>query len=262
MRIAIGIEYDGTGFAGWQRQLHGNTVQNVLEQALTQIAGHPVKVQAAGRTDAGVHAMQQVAHFDTQAERPLTAWVRGVNRYLPPSVAVLWAHAVDDRFHARFSASARAYSYFLLNQPVRPALCSGRIGWCFHPLEIEPMRLAAATLLGHHDFSSFRAAECQAKTPVKTLSKLTIDQDNNLLRFDFCADAFLHHMVRNIVGALVYVGKGRLSLPEFTTMVDARNRLLAPPTFMPDGLYLTGVEYPAEYGLPNAVVPVRLTTCR
>lgn len=262
MRIAIGIEYNGTGFAGWQRQPHGNTIQNVLEQALTQIAGHPLTVQAAGRTDAGVHAAQQVAHFDTLAKRPMTAWVRGVNSYLPSGIAVLWARAVDDGFHARFSASARAYSYFLLNHPVRPALLSGRVGWHFQPLDVALMQQAALSLLGRHDFSSFRAAECQAKSPVKNLSQLDISRQGDLFRFDFRADAFLHHMVRNIVGALVYVGKGTLSLADFDALIDARSRILAPPTFMPDGLYLTGVEYPAEYGLPGEVVPVGLVGCR
>lgn len=262
MRIAIGIEYNGTGFAGWQRQPHGNTIQNALEQALTQIAGHPLTVQAAGRTDAGVHAAQQVAHFDTQAKRPLTAWVRGVNSYLPSSIAILWARAVDDRFHARFSACARSYSYYLLNHPVRPALLSGRVGWHFQPLDVTLMRQAAHRLLGKHDFSSFRAAECQAKSPVKNLSHLDITQQGDLLRFDFRADAFLHHMVRNIVGALVYVGKGTLSLADFSTLIDARSRILAPPTFMPDGLYLTEVEYPAEYGLLEDIAPIRLIGSR
>lgn len=262
MRVVIGIEYDGTSFAGWQRQPHGNTIQDALEYALMRISGHSVPVHAAGRTDAGVHAILQIAHFDVSVERPLSAWVRGVNSHLPKSIAVQWARPVSDDFHARFSAISRSYSYFLLIHAVRPALLNNRVGWHFQQLNIELMRQAAGFLLGRHDFSSFRAAECQAKSPVKSLYQLNIYLDNGLLRFDFCADAFLHHMVRNIVGALVYVGKGSLSLERFTHLIDARSRKLAPPTFMPDGLYLTGVEYPLEYGLPVDTIPISLMNCR
>ncbi|KZE35276.1 tRNA pseudouridine(38-40) synthase TruA [Crenobacter luteus] len=259
MRIALGIEYDGRRFAGWQSQPHGNTVQDALERALGQIAGAKVGVIAAGRTDAGVHASQQVVHFDAPLERPLNAWVRGVNRFLPPEVAVLWARPVSDDFHARFSAFSRSYSYFLLNHPVRPALSAGRVGWYHSPLDVAAMREAAGLLIGRHDFSSFRAAECQAKNPVKQLSRLDIVAAGGLIRFDFSADAFLHHMVRNIVGALVYVGKGSLSAQGLAELLAARERRLAPPTFMPDGLFLTGVGYPAEFGLPACADSARLT---
>ncbi|MCG8994592.1 tRNA pseudouridine(38-40) synthase TruA [Laribacter hongkongensis] len=252
MRIALGLEYDGRGFAGWQRQPDQDTVQGALEGALSQIAGHPVSVLAAGRTDAGVHASQQVVHFDTGVERPLTAWVRGVNRFLPPGVAVLWVQPVADDFHARFSACSRSYSYYLMNHPVRPALGAGRVGWFHAPLDVPAMQAAAGLLLGQHDFSSFRAAECQAKTPVKTLARFDISEHDGLIRFDLQADAFLHHMVRNLVGALVYVGKGAHAPEWMAGLLAARDRTQAPPTFMPDGLYLTAVGYPSHFGLPAA----------
>jgi tRNA pseudouridine38-40 synthase len=259
MRIALGIEYDGRAFAGWQTQPHGNTVQDVLEKALSRIAGSPVATVAAGRTDAGVHALQQVAHFDCDASRPASAWVRGVNSHLPHSVSVLWARPVAPAFHARFSAFSRSYSYFLLAHAVRPALNAGRVGWYHRPLDLAAMRLAAERLLGSHDFSSFRAAECQAKSPVKHLQRLAISERQGLLRFDLLADAFLHHMVRNIVGALVYVGKGALDAEQMGALLAARDRTAAPPTFMADGLYLTGVGYPDEFGLAAQAEPCRLT---
>jgi tRNA pseudouridine38-40 synthase len=256
--MALAVEYDGRTLAGWQSQPHGNTVQDKLEAALSAIAGQPVSTIAAGRTDAGVHAMMQVVHFDAPVERPLTAWVRGVNSHLPPSVAVLWAHPVSDAFHARFSAFSRSYSYFLLAHPVRPALAAGKIGWFHQPLDVAAMREAGRMLLGEHDFSSFRAAECQAKSPVKQLTRFELAEQGGLLRFDLSANAFLHHMVRNIVGALVYVGKGALSVDDFAALLDARDRTFAPPTFMPDGLYLTGVGYPDEFGLATRADPARL----
>ena len=255
MRIALGLEYDGRGFAGWQRQPDLDTVQGALEGALSQIAGHPVGVLAAGRTDAGVHASQQVVHFDTGVERPLTAWVRGVNRFLPPGVAVLWAQPVADDFHARFSACSRSYSYYLMNHPVRPALGAGRVGWFHAPLDVPAMQAAAGLLLGQHDFSSFRASACQAKSPVKTMYQVSLKGTPQLMTLDLHGNAFLHHMVRNIVGALVYVGNGRISVADFADLLAARSRLLAPPTFMPDGLYLTGVDYPPQWQVPTPPPP-------
>ncbi|UXY13735.1 tRNA pseudouridine(38-40) synthase TruA [Chitiniphilus purpureus] len=251
MKYALAIEYDGRAFCGWQVQPDQPTVQAALEEALARMAGHPVRVHAAGRTDTGVHATGQIAHFDTEAVRPLTAWVRGVNRFLPPGVAVLRAMPVPDDFHARFSACARHYRYLLLNHPVRPALMAGRIGWMHQPLALEPLHAAAALLLGRHDFSSFRAAECQAKTPVKTLHRLEIQRQGHLLVFDFAADAFLHHMVRNMMGALLHVAKGNCPPEWIAALLAARDRALAPPTFMPDGLYLAGVSYPAHFGLDS-----------
>lgn len=251
MRIALGLEYDGAGFQGWQSQPGGNTVQDMLEQALTHIAGAPVRVICAGRTDAGVHGLAQIVHFDTEVERQMTAWVRGANAHLPPGVAVQWAVPVADEFHARFAARSRAYRYVLLNRSVRPALLSGKVGWCHRPLDLTAMQAAAVCLVGEHDFSAFRAAGCQAKSPVKSLYHMEIARDGDLLLFDFRANAFLHHMVRNLVGALVYVGMGRMPIDWLEHLLAAKDRSLAAPTFAPDGLYLVDVEYAPDWGLPR-----------
>lgn len=250
MRFALGVEYDGADFSGWQSQPGGNTVQDALEKALAVIAAAPVRVVCAGRTDAGVHALGQVVHFDCPVERSPTAWVRGVNAHLPPQVAVRWALRVADDFHARFSARGRSYRYVLLNRSTRPGLLSGKVGWCHRPLDLEAMRAATACLIGEHDFSSFRAAECQAKSPVKTMYGFEIVRDGDLIRFDCSANAFLHHMVRNLVGALVYVGMGRQPVGWMAELLALRDRRVAAPTFSPHGLYLTGVAYDACWGLP------------
>lgn len=252
IRIALGVEYCGAGFAGWQSQPHGNTVQDVLEAALARIAGVPVRVQCAGRTDAGVHALMQVVHFDVEAQRPLTAWVRGTNAWLPDTVAVRWAAPVDAAFHARFCAEARHYRYVLFNSPVRPALASGRCGWYHRPLEAEAMREAARVLLGEHDFSAFRAAECQAKSPIKVLQRADIARHGDYFVFDFRATAFLHHMVRNMVGALVMIGKGARDAAWLADLLASRDRTLAPPTFSPAGLYFAGAHYDERWRLPEA----------
>jgi tRNA pseudouridine38-40 synthase len=251
MRIAIGLEYDGAAFSGWQSQPSGNTVQDVLEEALGRIAGGRIQVACAGRTDAAVHALAQVAHFDATVERPLSAWVRGVNTHLPSAVAVNWAAAVPEDFHARFCAEARSYRYLLLNRPARPGLQAGKVGWCHQPLDVEAMQEAAACLLGEHDFSSFRAAECQAKSPVKTMHEFSVRRDGNLVVFACRANAFLHHMVRNLVGALVYVGMGRHPPGWLAELLAARDRRMGAPTFDPAGLYLVGVEYDARWGIPS-----------
>ncbi|MBI2312556.1 MAG: tRNA pseudouridine(38-40) synthase TruA [Betaproteobacteria bacterium] len=251
MRIALGLEYDGSRFCGWQSQPSGCSVQDALEAALSRIAGSDVRVTSAGRTDSGVHALTQVVHFDTGANRPLSAWVRGVNAQLPGSVAALWAREVAADFHARFSARSRTYYYLLLNRPVRPGLGQRRVGWFHLPLELERMQEAARPLLGSHDFSAFRAAECQAKSPVKDLYRADISRQGELFVFEFRANAFLHHMVRNIVGCLVYVGKGRYPVEWVRQLLEQRDRTLAAPTFAPDGLYLAGIEYDAAWGVPR-----------
>jgi tRNA pseudouridine38-40 synthase len=251
MRIALGLEYDGSGFAGWQAQAHRNTVQDVLEHALGAIADGPIRTVCSGRTDAGVHALGQVAHFDTEVVRPDTAWVRGVNAHLPSTVAVRWACPVSDGFHARFSARARSYRYLLLNRPVRPALLHDRVGWFHGPLDIEAMRSAIDCLLGEHDFSAFRAAECQAKSPVKSMQSVSIQRDNDLIVFEFTANAFLHHMVRNLVGAFVFIGKGRERPAWMAEVLASRDRRRAAPTFDAAGLYFLGPEYEAEWRLPD-----------
>ncbi len=248
-RFALAVEYDGQAFNGWQIQPDRQTVQGVMEQAVGKMAGHPLRVHAAGRTDAGVHATRQIVHFDTDANRPVTAWVRGVNSFLPAGVSVLWAQEVPEHFHSRFVATARHYRYLLLQHPIRPSLLAGKVGWLHQPVSIEAMQAASAYLLGEHDFSSFRAAECQALSPVKQMLRVEIGQQANMLYFDFSATAFLHHMVRNIMGALLHIGKGNESPDWMAWLLAQQNRAVAPPTFMPDGLYLTGVSYPAEFGL-------------
>lgn len=251
MRIALGLEYDGSGFCGWQSQPGGCGAQDHLEAAIAQVAGHPVTTYAAGRTDAGVHALTQVVHFNTEAQRPSTAWVRGVNAFLPAGLRVLWAQPVADDFHARFSAFSRSYQYLLINRPVAPAVMSGKAGWFHLPLDVEAMRQAATYLVGEQDFSAFRAAECQAKSPVKTMHRAEVQHSGDCLLFDFSASAFLHHQVRNMVGALVYIGKGAYPPEWMAELLASRNRTLAPPTFAPGGLYLVGVGYDAAWGLPE-----------
>ena len=251
MRIALGVEYDGRPYLGWQSQPVGATVQHSLQQALSRIADAPVSVVAAGRTDAGVHALEQVVHFDSTVQRPLSAWVRGVNSELPDSIAVRWAHVVPDEFHARFSAQARSYRYLLINRSVRSAVHAGRVGWFHLPLDIVAMQEAAQCLLGEHDFSAFRAAECQAKSPVKCMNSIDIYMEGEMLVFDFSANAFLHHMVRNLVGCLVYVGKGKHPPHWLEQVLAGRIRRFAAPTFAPDGLYLRRIQYDAQWGLPQ-----------
>jgi tRNA pseudouridine38-40 synthase len=225
-------------------------VQDALEAALAGIADANVSTTAAGRTDRGVHARMQVAHFDTDASRPSSAWVRGVNALLPDAVAVLWSHPVDDEFHARYSARSRTYRYELLNRPVRAALSAHRSGWFHGSLELEKMRAAAALLVGEHDFSAFRSSECQAKTPVRTLHALQIEKHGELIHFVVRANAFLHHMVRNLIGTLVYVGSGKHSPHWVREVLDSKDRARAAPTFGPEGLYLERIEYESKWGLP------------
>jgi tRNA pseudouridine38-40 synthase len=249
-RIALGIEYDGSRFLGWQTQPGGGAVQDALETALSAIADAPVRVTCAGRTDRGVHARAQVVHFDTGAERPDSAWVRGVNAMLPEAMAVLWSQRVAPDFHARYAARSRTYRYVLINRPVRPALAARYAGWYHAPLEIERMRAAAAHLLGEHDFSAFRAAECQAKNPVRTLHSIDIEHGGERIDFRLRANAWLQHMVRNIVGTLVYVGKGKHPPQWAKKLLESRDRALAAPTFGPEGLYLEAVEYEPSWGIP------------
>jgi tRNA pseudouridine38-40 synthase len=258
LRIALCAEYDGRGFCGFQSQPDGCGVQDALEHALRAVAGEPVTVIAAGRTDAGVHATAQIAHFDTPVARPDSAWVRGVNAHLPRTAAVLWAQPVAAEFHARFAAHGRHYTYLLHNRAQRPGLSSGRVGWYHRPLDADAMATAAKALIGTHDFSAFRAAECQAKTPVKTLRALAVSRHGDFVRFDFTATAFLHHMVRNIVGALIYVGSGRQPGAWIGELLAARDRTRAAPTFAPDGLYFTGADYDPVHGLPATCRPVSL----
>lgn len=255
-RIVLGVQYDGACWHGWQTQPSRHTVQDRLEEALQRFALTNISVTCAGRTDSGVHAIEQVVHFDTDLARDTFSWVRGVNAFLPPSIAVRWAHELtpsgrDDDFHARFSAVARTYHYLLYNHAVPSPLLAGKAGWVFRPLEIEPMHQAAQCLMGEHDFSAFRAAECQARTPVRDMQKIGIARHGDLIVFTLRANAFLHHMVRNIVGALIVVGNGNREPGWLREVLEGRNRSMAAPTFMPDGLYLAKVDYGPRWALPQ-----------
>jgi tRNA pseudouridine38-40 synthase len=251
MRIALGLEYDGGKFCGWQTQPGGCAVQDHLEAALAKFVAHPVSVTAAGRTDTGVHALAQVVHFDTTAEREPVSWVRGPNAHLDGAIRVQWAMPVADDFHARFSATARAYDYWLLNDPVDAGVLQGKVGWFHQPLDVDAMRRAAKHLVGEHDFTTFRAAECQAKSPVRDLRVLDIERHGQFVHFRFEANAFLHHMVRNLVGSLVYVGCERQDEGWLAQILASRNRALAAPTFAPDGLYLSDIAYAPAWTLPS-----------
>jgi tRNA pseudouridine38-40 synthase len=255
MRIALGIEYDGAQFCGWQTQPSGCGVQDHVESALAYIAGEHVGTVCAGRTDAGVHALEQVVHFDTGAERAESAWVRGTNASAPAGLAVLWAREVSPDFHARYSAVRRTYRYVLLNRAVRPAVEYGRVGWFHLPLDVERMRAAARYLLGEHDFSAFRSSECQARSPVRDVQRIELERHGDYVFFDFSANAFLHHMIRNLVGTLVYVGKGRHEPEWVAEVLESRDRSKAAPTFDPAGLYLTRVEYEPLWSLPARATP-------
>ena len=261
MRIALGVEYDGSRFCGWQTQPEGCAVQDALERALREIAGAPVATTCAGRTDAGVHALGQVVHFDTDARRPASAWVRGTNALLPQPLAVTWAREVAGEFHARYSALTRSYRYILLNDSIRPAAGHTRVGWFHLPLDLEKMRDAARYLVGEHDFSAFRSSECQARSPVRTVKRLELFRKGSYVVFDVQANAFLHHMVRNIVGCLVYVGKGRFPPGWLGELLAARDRTRGAPTFPAAGLYLLRVEYGPEWNLPEAPREMFLELC-
>ena len=264
MRIALGVSYNGQTYNGWQSQTNGNTVQDKLEAALGRFATQKISTLCAGRTDAGVHGLMQVVHFDTALRRPESAWVRGTNTFLPPDIAVQWAREVPDAFHCRACAPSRRYAYVLLQSPVRPSVETGRVGWVFNALDGEAMRQAASYLIGEHDFSSFRASACQALSPIKTLHRLDITRRavaNSLhremeccyWRFEFEGNAFLHHMVRNIMGCLIAVGEGSHPPQWMAQVLDACSRAAAAPTFSPHGLYFMGPVYDAQWGLPDRV---------
>jgi tRNA pseudouridine38-40 synthase len=256
-RIALGLQYNGADWQGYQMQPHGLTVQDQLERAIARFATVTLDTTCAGRTDTGVHALNQVVHFDTDLIRPSHAWVRGINTFLPDSIGVRWAHYLPDapspeqQFHARFSARSRTYHYLLYNNAVRSPLLAGRAGFCHRPLDVARMQAAVQPLIGSHDFSAFRAAMCQAKTPVKQMHEISIERHGDMILLTLRANAFLHHMVRNLVGALVYIGQGREEVAWLGQLLAARDRTRAAPTFMPDGLYLAQIEYDQAWGLPS-----------
>ncbi|MDL2356051.1 MAG: tRNA pseudouridine(38-40) synthase TruA [Pseudomonadota bacterium] len=254
-RIALGVQYDGTPWNGYQKQLNRNTVQDRLELALQQFARVDLATTCAGRTDTGVHAIEQVVHFDTDLSRDMQSWVRGVNAFLPDSIAVRWATETpvdpEHEFHARFSAKARTYHYVLYNNSVRSPLLGGRAGFTFRPLDVALMREGARHLVGVHDFSAFRSSQCQAKSPIKQMHEVSVERHGDVLVFTLRANAFLHHMVRNLIGSLIYVGNGRHPPSWLAGVLAGLNRHDAAPTFMPDGLYLAKIEYDPKWGLPQ-----------
>lgn len=251
MRLALGISYNGQAYQGWQSQLSGQTVQDKLEAALGKFTTHRISTLCAGRTDAGVHGLMQVIHFDTHLERTPSSWVRGANAFLPRDIAVEWAQTVPDQFHCRANALSRRYAYILLESPVRPSVDAGRVGWVYRPLDMDIMRQAASHLMGEHDFTSFRASACQALSPVKILQRLEISRRGAYWRFEFEANAFLHHMIRNIMGCLIAVGQHKHHPDWIQEVLLARNRDVAAPTFSPDGLYFLGPRYAPHWGLPD-----------
>ncbi|MDP3785494.1 MAG: tRNA pseudouridine(38-40) synthase TruA [Undibacterium sp.] len=259
-RIVLGVGYEGGNYQGWQTQPNGKTVQDSLELALQKFSNCNVQTVCAGRTDAGVHAIEQIVHFDTSLKREMYSWVNGVNAFLPTSIAVRWASEIQisegfdpNNFHARYSATSRTYHYLLYNQAIRSPVWAGRAGWFFRPLQLSSMQEASAYLLGEHDFTVFRAAGCQAKSPIKHMLEVNIRQQGELIVFSLRANAFLHHMVRNIVGALIFVGVGKRDPKWIADLISSKDRSLAAPTFMPDGLYLAKVAYDEKWNLPNSL---------
>ncbi|MGF1644663.1 MAG: tRNA pseudouridine(38-40) synthase TruA [Thiotrichales bacterium] len=249
-RFACGVEYDGSAYRGWQRLSHAPTVQAEVERALGRVVDHPLGVVCAGRTDTGVHATGQVIHFETEAPRDERALLLGGNSNLPEDVAFSWVKAVPPEFHARFSALARSYRYVIANRSTRSALLSRRVAWVRAPLDAGRMHEAAQALLGEHDFSSFRAAGCQAKHPIRALTRLNVWRSADFVYLDVEANAFLHHMVRNIAGVLIEIGMGAKPVSWTGELLALRQRELAAPTARPQGLYLTAVRYPEQFGLP------------
>jgi len=254
-RFAVGLEYDGRAYKGWQFQPGLQTVQDVVQRALSRVADAPVECVCAGRTDAGVHASAQVVHFDTDAIRSERGWRLGANSYLPSDVSVAWLREVPGHFHARYSAVARSYRYLILNRDSRSALAFGRATWERRRLDETRMHTAAQVLVGEHDFSAFRAIECQAKSPVRRIERLEVTRDAEWLTLAITANAFLHHMVRNVAGLLMSVGLGESPPERVATVLASRDRKTNAATAPPDGLYLTAVRYPAEFALPPSSQP-------
>lgn len=251
MRVVLGVSYRGQAYQGWQSQPGGQTIQDQLERALGKFADQPLRTVCAGRTDTGVHALNQVVHLDTEIAREPQSWVRGTNRFLPDDIAVQWCKLTDDGFHARYGAIGRRYVYVLLESVVRPAVEAGAVGWSFRPLDGDAMRVAAKLLIGEHDFSAFRSAECQAASAVKTMREITITKRGAYWRFEFDASAFLHHMVRNLMGCLIAVGSGVRDERWLAGVLTTRERRLAAATFSADGLYFVGPYYDPVHAIPD-----------
>jgi len=250
-RIAMGVEYDGSHFVGWQSQREGETVQQNVESALSKVANHPVKIFCAGRTDTGVHANEQVIHFETTANRKNYSWLSGCNTYVPKSISIVWAVEVPESFHARFSATQRTYRYTILNRKIRPSILNNYVSFISYPLDEVRMQKAAQHLLGTHDFTSYRTVNCQAKSPVRTLQKLDVIREGEFIHLDLQADGFLHHMVRNIAGVLIKIGSGNANIDWSKEVLEHRNRCLGGVTASSKGLYLKKITYPDEFNLPS-----------
>lgn len=256
MRIALGIEYDGSHYHGWQKQPGLYTVQSCLEQALAKIANEPVSITCAGRTDTGVHAAGQIIHFVTTAKRPMRSWIFGVNSHLPRDISVHWAKLVDEEFHARFSALTRRYCYIIYNHSIRPAVLRSHVAWHYKALDQERMHDAAQYLVGEHDFSSFRAMECQSHSPIRRIDKFVVTRQGQYVILDVTANAFLHHMVRNMAGGLIAIGTGKQPVEWIQDVLSAKNRSLGAETAPPYGLYLIEVTYPEKYQIPYVTAPL------
>lgn len=259
MRIALMVEYDGSQYHGWQAQTGLHTVQCVLEKALSHVANQDVTVVCAGRTDTGVHATNQIIHFDSDSERTIRAWIYGANSFLPKDVCVKWGGLMPEDFHARFSATSRRYRYIIYNSPIRPALLRSNVTWQYRPLDHIAMNEASQCLLGEQDFTSFRALECQSKTPMRNVHRLSVERFDDLVVLDISANAFLHHMVRNIAGVLIAVGSGKKPVAWVQEVLNAKDRKLGAETAPPYGLYLVGVDYPTHYGINQMITgPISL----
>ncbi len=255
-RIALGLEYDGSHYHGWQRQLHASSVQEEVERALSQVANGHIRIICAGRTDTGVHATEQIIHFDSEIERRMRGWVLGSNSHLPRQVSILWAKEVSEDFHARFEAVRRSYRYIIDNRKIRPGILAGKVTWIREALEVDAMNEAGKALVGTHDFSSYRALGCQAKSPVRTIYSLDVSRSRHYIYLDITANAFLHHMVRNIVGVLVAIGSARREVSWATEVLERKDRRQGGVTAKPDGLYLSKVSYPDRFELPSSPKPI------
>ena len=252
MRIAASVEYGGQDFSGWQKQPKVRTIQGNIEKAIFSITNENINITAAGRTDAGVHALGQIIHFDTDLIRPMDSWVKGINSFLPHSIRIKWAHEVAPDFHARFSAKRREYQYLLLNQSINSAIMSHYCGWTFYKLNLDLMKKSLLNFKGKHDFNAFRSSECQASSSVRTISKISVKQQKNYFLFTFIADAFLHHQVRNMMGTIIKVGYGAIDADHIDFLLKQGDRSLVPATFSPNGLYLTNIRYDSKWMLPES----------
>jgi tRNA pseudouridine38-40 synthase len=254
MRIALKIEYDGSQFHGWQSQPNLRTVQDEVEQAVSKVANHTIELICAGRTDTGVHANHQIVHFDTSKQRSIRSWIHGSNNYLPKDISVRQAFMVNDDFHARYSATARRYRYVIYNSAIRPALLRGHVAWQYRHLDHQKMHQAAQYLIGEHDFTSFRSIECQSKTPIRDIKHVKVVRSGHFIIIDIMANAFLHHMVRNIAGVLISVGSGKQNEAYVSEVLHAKDRRMGAETASPYGLYLVGVTYPEIFGIPQETI--------